>query len=186
MHEPGFFERLALAFGTFFKLLFDASYAAKVKRADTPQLVDPTQPPRLQQKPASEPPVVKTHDHASALHLLAVLQRDGRFVDFLQEDIATYGDADVGAAVRVVHEGCRKVLNQYFALEPLRTESEGASVSVDKGFDPAAIRLTGNVTGEPPFKGALRHHGWRAGHVTLPPPPAGHDPKIVSPAEVEL
>lgn len=123
---------------------------------------------------------------AGALHVLALLQRDGRLVDFLQEDIAGAGDADVGAAARVVHSGCRKALQQYFTLEPVRSESEGAGVTVDKGFDPNLIRLSGNVAGEPPFKGKLAHAGWRAKDVKLPDRPAAVDARVVAPAEVEI
>jgi hypothetical protein len=118
------------------------------------------------------------------VRLLALLQRDGRLVDFLQEDISSYGDADVGAAARVVHDGCAKSLNEYLTLEPLRTEAEGARITLPAGFDPSAVRLTGNVAGQPPFTGALRHHGWKVASVQLPTGDA--DVTVVAPAEVEL
>jgi hypothetical protein len=124
--------------------------------------------------------------HASGLFLLSMLQREGRFIDFIQEDVASFPDADVGAAARVVHEGCRKVVRQYLSIEPVLPQREGDPVEVPKGFDASRIRLTGNVAGQPPFKGALKHHGWAAKSVTLPPPPKALDPKILAPAEVEL
>ncbi len=123
---------------------------------------------------------------AAALFFLSILQREGRLIDFLQEDVATFSDADVGAAARVVHEGCRKVLKQYLPLEPVLRESEGASVTVPAGFDANRYRLTGNVTGTAPFKGSLKHHGWVASEVKLPPPPSSLDVKVIAPAEVEL
>jgi hypothetical protein len=124
--------------------------------------------------------------HAPGLFLLSMLQREGRFVDFLQEDVAGYSDEQVGAAARVVHEGCRKVVRQYLNIEPVLAQEEGATVDVPAGFDANRIRLTGNVAGAPPFKGALKHHGWAAKDVKLPAPPAALDPKILAPAEVEL
>jgi hypothetical protein len=117
---------------------------------------------------------------------LAVLQREGRLVDFLREDLAAYSDAQVGAAVRSIHASCRKVLDEHLALEPVRSEDEGTRVVIDNGFDASAVRLTGNVSGKPPFRGVLRHRGWRTRRVELPADAAGQDPSIVAPAEVEI
>jgi len=125
-------------------------------------------------------------DPDAAVQLLAVLQRDGRLVDFLREDIQSYDDAQVGAAVRTIHEACRQVLTEHVQLEPVLTGREGDEVTISEGFDPSAIRLTGNVSGRPPFRGSLRHAGWRASQVKLPDQPPGQDPRIVSPAEVEI
>ena len=122
----------------------------------------------------------------AALHLLAIFQRDGRFVDFLQEDVAGFSDADIGGAARLVHQGCQKALQQYFVLKPIRDEEEESAVVIEEGFDPAAIRLTGNVTGTPPYKGTLAHAGWRAVEVNLPSLPGDADVRIIAPAEVEL
>jgi len=122
----------------------------------------------------------------TALQLLSVLQREGRLVDFIEEDLTGFPDAAVGAAARTVHAGCKRAIQELFRLEPVLVEPEGATVEVAPGFDPAAVRLTGNVVGKPPFRGSLRHHGWRARDVKLPPPPDGIDPAIVAPAEVEL
>ena len=132
------------------------------------------------------PPKTPFEEQAPALHLLSILQRDGRFVDFLQEDVAGFSDAEVGAAARIVHEGCRTAFKQYVTLEPVRKEQEGAPVTVEKGFDPGLVRLSGNVVGEPPYKGKLAHAGWRVKTVNLPARPATFDPAIVAPAEVEL
>jgi hypothetical protein len=121
-----------------------------------------------------------------ALHMLAILQREGRLLDFLGEDIASLKDADIGAAVRLVHQGCKKALGQYVVLKPVRGEAEGSAVVVDKGFDPHTVRLAGDVKGEPPFKGTLTHAGWQAVEVKLPERPAFVDARIVAPAEVEV
>ena len=136
--------------------------------------------------PVVEAPKPVENPHASGLFLLSMLQREGRFVDFVQEDVAGFSDEQVGAAARVVHDGCRKVVKQYLAIEPVLAQEEGATVDVPAGFDANRIRLTGNVAGTGPFKGALKHHGWAAKNVTLPAPPAALDPKILAPAEVEL
>lgn len=121
-----------------------------------------------------------------AIALLAVLQREGRLVDFLREDISAYSDAQVGAAARSIHACCRKALDEHLLLEPVRTEDEGARIVVPNGFDPSAIRLTGRVGGKPPFRGVLRHRGWRTKQVELPTDPAGQDLSIIAPAEVEI
>ena len=119
--------------------------------------------------------------------MLAVLQRDGRLVDFLQEDIDGYADAQVGAAVRDIHRGCRKALKDYLTVEPVLHDAEEATVTVPANFDPATIRLSGNVAGSPPFKGVLKHHGWRVKSVHLPVMPGARDDfAVLAPAEVEI
>jgi hypothetical protein len=130
--------------------------------------------------PARTPP-----PETAALALLAALQEEGRLVDFLTEDIAPYSDAQVGAAVRDIQAKCRKALESCVKLEPILRGAEDDPVTIETGFDPAAVRLTGNVTGGPPFRGVLRHAGWRATAVTLSPRP-GHDAHVIAPAEVEL
>ena len=123
---------------------------------------------------------------APALRLLAVLQQEGRLIDFLQENLDDYSDSQVGAAVRSIHAGCRKALSERITFERIRPEEDGSSVQVDAGFDPAAVRLIGNVTGSAPFRGTLAHGGWRAVKVSLPESPGNVDATIVAPAEVEV
>jgi hypothetical protein len=120
------------------------------------------------------------------LHLLAVLQRQGRLVDFLFEDLDVYEDAQIGAAVRGIHENCRKVVAKNLSLEAVIDGTEGEEVTIEKGFDPAAVKLTGNVTGEPPFKGLLRHRGWRTDKIELPVLSDTQDAAVIAPAEVEI
>ncbi|HSQ01494.1 MAG TPA: DUF2760 domain-containing protein [Candidatus Dormibacteraeota bacterium] len=120
-----------------------------------------------------------------ALRLLALLQKEGRLVDFLEEDIQPYTDAQVGAAVRAIHDGCRKALHERMEITRIYAEDDGAAVEVASGFDPATVRLTGNVHGRPPFRGVLQHGGWRATHVALPKT-AGVDVAVLAPAEVEI
>ena len=124
--------------------------------------------------------------NASALRLLTLLQQDGRFLDFISEDIDGYSDEQVGGAVRSIHAGCRKALQERVQIERVMADEDGSTVVVESGFDPAAVRLTGNVAGTPPFRGTLQHGGWRATKVTLPESPGGADPHIIAPAEVEI
>jgi hypothetical protein len=135
-------------------------------------------------EPALVPPPAEP-DAAPVLRMLGMLQEQGRLVDFLSEDLAPYSDEQIGAAARGIHEGCRKALREHVALEPVLRGSEGETVMVDPGFDPAAIRLTGNVSGAPPFRGVLRHAGWRVTRATLPTR-GGADVHVIAPAEVEI
>ncbi|HYF50122.1 MAG TPA: DUF2760 domain-containing protein [Planctomycetota bacterium] len=125
-------------------------------------------------------------DTHGPVQLLALLQQDGRLVDFLQENIDSFEDDQIGAAVREIHAKCRKALAKYCTLEPVRTEKEGETVSLGGGFDPSAIRVTGRVTEKAPMFGTLRHRGWKAVKVELPQRPSGADPTIVMAAEVEV
>ncbi len=185
--DPSFFTRLALAFAAFFRVLFNAPYAGRVARLQAPE---PTaQPPKAPEvEPAKKPeaPALRAAPTDSALQLLGLLQREGRLIDFIQEDVASFSDAEIGAAARVVHESVRKALREHLTLERVRSEAEGAHVSVAKGFLPSELRLTGNVVGEPPFSGTLTHAGWRVTRFELPKLSEGHVLSVIAPAEVEL
>jgi hypothetical protein len=142
-------------------------------------ITQPEPPPRM------EPPAPPSE--AAAVQMLAILQREGRLVDFLQENLSVYEDAQIGAAVRNIHEGSKKALMDHVKLEPVYSEEEGSRVTVESGFDTHAVRLTGNVTGDPPFTGTLRHRGWRVIQLDLPQQTPGDDEEmIVAPAEVEV
>jgi len=134
---------------------------------------------------AATPETVADPANSGALRMLALLQQEGRLIDFLEEDIEPYGDAQVGAAVRAIHAGCRNALHQRMRIERIYTQEDGAAVEVPPGFDAAAVRLTGNVHGEPPFHGVLHHGGWRVASVTLPKS-GGVDVAVLAPAEVEV
>ena len=180
--RPSLLSRIAIAFGAFFDVLGDADAALRVQAARDGALPAPL--PTTAPVPAA-PPLKEARPDA-ALQLLALLQRDARLIDFVQEDLAGHADADIGVAARLVHEGCRKVLREHFTLVPVRAETEGSSVTLDAGFDAAAVRLTGNVVGQAPFRGTLSHRGWRATEVRLPKTAAGHAADVLAQAEVEL
>ncbi|WNG28871.1 DUF2760 domain-containing protein [Cystobacter fuscus] len=186
-----FFARLWLALVCFWRIWLDRSFAQAVlpvREADRAGKL-PAGPPVPEPTPAKPPPPAAPppeREHASALQFLAMLQREGRLVDFLQEDVAAFPDEDVGAAARIVHEGCRKVLRQYLAVEPVLPQNEGDTVQVPAGFDAQRIRLTGNVAGQPPYSGSLKHKGWVITSVTFPSTSPALDPRVLAPAEVEL
>ena len=163
--------RLGLAVRAYFKVLGSAEVAKKVEPLIAPVAPEPAKAPKLSGEP---------------LRLLALLQREGRLLDFLLEDISAAADEQVGAGVRDIHKKSQAVLKEHLTLEPVLAGQEEATVEVAAGFDPSAVRLTGNVTGQPPFKGVLKHHGWRAKAYKLPAPPTGVDELVVAPAEVEL
>ncbi len=131
-------------------------------------------------------PKLKTSTPEAALQLLSLLQQEARFIDFMQEDLKGYADADIGAAARVIHEGGQKVLNEYFSFAPVRTEEEETRITLPQGFNASEVRLTGNVVGEAPFNGTLIHRGWKVTEVKLPKLAEGHDAHIIAAAEVEL
>lgn len=192
MTEPNvsLLGRLSLAFGTFFSILGDRDFAASVLRvrtgvAPTPAPA-PAAAPVAKPAPAPAPVVIKEATPEAALQLLGLLQRDARFIDFVEEDIAKYSDADIGAAARLVHDGCRATLREHFTIQPVRDEAEGSRVTINEGFDATAIRLTGNVVGKAPFSGSISHRGWRVADVRLPKLTQSHDATVLAPAEVEL
>lgn len=144
----------------------DAAFAARAE-----QLFVPPPPP----KPSAEP-----------VRILGILQREARLLDFLMENIQAYEDAQIGASVRDIHAKAQAAIRKHVVLEPVLPNEEGSTVTVQTGFDPSAIRLVGNVTGNPPFKGTLQHAGWRARSIDVPKPPEGVDDFVLMPAEVEL
>ncbi|MEM5430203.1 DUF2760 domain-containing protein [Cupriavidus oxalaticus] len=184
-----FFGRVSLAVGTFFAILGDGQLAASIKRLRSGETAAPAAPaPVAAPVPAAGPavPALKEASPVAALQLLGLLQRDARFVDFVEEDIAGYSDTEIGAAARLVHDGCRAVLREHFTIRPVREEAEGSRVTVADGFDATAIRLTGNVVGNAPFHGSISHRGWKVDEVRLPRVAERHDATVIAPAEVEL
>ncbi len=165
----GSLARVGLATKGFFRILGDAATAAKIAPLLGPP--EPAKPPRLSGVP---------------LRLLSILQRESRLLDFLLEDISGASDDQVGAGVRALHAKAQSVIKERLTLVPVLSGEEETTVTVPAGFDPSAISVTGNVAGQPPFKGVLKHRGWRVTDYKLPTPPEGQDDLVVFPAEVEL
>ncbi|HKQ71704.1 MAG TPA: DUF2760 domain-containing protein [Polyangiaceae bacterium] len=180
--------RLWFAWVCFFRVLFGAEFAAHVWALGAGAAPDRLAPSATSVAPKAvanaSPPAASSS--APALQLLALLQREGRLIDFLKQDIAAFSDNDVGAAARIVHDGCRKALDGHARIDPIRSEPEGQSLELLQGYDASEVKLTGQVQGQPPYRGTLRHRGWRATDVSLPVAVAGHNSSILAPAEVEL
>ncbi|HUS65311.1 MAG TPA: DUF2760 domain-containing protein [Kofleriaceae bacterium] len=196
-------SRFSLAFRCFFKLLFGGSLPTDAVKylpegaKPAAALREPPQPkvaakpePKKEETPARPAPRptsdLQTNHRDGALALLALLQREGRLVDFLREGLESYSDGDIGVAVRDIHRGCKKVIDEHFQLEAVMPGEEDSKVKVPPGFDPTEVRLIGKVSGEPPFTGTLRHHGWRVTEVKLPTLTDGVDRRVLAPAEVEI
>ncbi len=177
--------RLWFAWLCFFRVLFDGAFARRAWSAREPAQLPPGPGP-VAALPGATPEPAKPAPPVPALQLLSLFQREGRLVDFLQQDIASFPDAEVGAAARVVHGGCRKALHDHVTIEPVRAEGEGAKVVLQAGFAPDEVKLTGGVGGQPPYAGVLRHRGWRATRLDLPEIVGEHDARVLAPAEVEL
>jgi hypothetical protein len=189
-------SRIALAFSCFFRLLFQGRLPDAAAAFLAPEALPqpPALPPPPEDQPAaapSRPPAARAAGSTElrdegALLLLSLLQREGRLVDFLRESLDGHDDAAIGAAVREIHHGCKKVLDDHFRIEPVMPGQEDAPVTVPRGFDPGEVRLVGKVDGGPPFKGTLVHHGWRALGATLPALSEGIDRRVLAPAEVRV
>ena len=205
MNKPSFGQRIALAFSAFFRILFDGVFAGRVLASTQSDAVvhsvetDPVKeaderPAELDTMPVApmdasthtEPMITSVSLDRKALQLVGALQREGRFVDFIMQDLTHHADDEIGAVARVVHGGCRTVLQRYMSIEAVWPGDEGSRVTVDDGFDRQRISLTGNVVGEPPFTGTLEHAGWYASQVDLPDLTDAADPFVLMPAEIEL
>jgi len=187
----GFWTRLSFAFRSFFAILSNAEIPQDVASALINPVAEVTPgsgtaaPSAAPRSKTVDTPVAESVDRA--VQMLGLLQRDGRLIDFLVEDVTPFPDAQLGAAVRSIHTSCRQVLERYVELSPVIDSDEDQPVTVPAGFDPAAIKLVGNVAGKPPLRGVLRHRGWRVKKVTLPSLPQGSTGRaIVAPAEVEI
>jgi hypothetical protein len=172
-------NRIVLAFRSFFGLLFHGRLSDQVVTtlglSKAGAAVVPAEP---------QAPPARTTD--GALQLLAILQRDSRLVDFLMEDISAYSDDQIGAAVRELHDQARQSLLRYVRLTPVIDGVENTRTTLPGGkADPTTVKFVGNVPAQPPNAGLLRHKGWRADHVELPPAPKdGVD--VIAPAEIEI
>jgi len=173
-------SRIVLAFRSFFSILFSGTLSSSA-------LVELglTKREAAAPKPAASAPAPAVRPADGALQLLALLQRDSRLLDFLMEDIATYSDDQIGAAVRELHDQCRDSLARYVTLQPVIDGVEG-TFSKAPSSDPNVVKFVGNVPAKPPAGGTLRHKGWKAAKVDLPPLAARQDAAIIAPAEIEV
>jgi hypothetical protein len=169
-----------LLIGLFLWLLLRRPVARHMQEEIRPQRVEQRPPPEEVGKEETEA------DKRIFVHLLSALQREGRLMDFFSENLTQYQDAQIGAAVRNIHENCKKTLDKYLAPQAVLEQQEGDEITLERDFDPNSVKLIGNVTGQPPFKGTVRHRGWRARKFELPALSGHQDPAIIAPAEVEV
>jgi hypothetical protein len=188
--ERKFMNRLELAIRTFFWIFFNKRFAERIepyfveekKTLVQDETLNVVKAPTAVQATVPPQPV-----RSEAVQIVSLLQREGRLVDFLKEPIDAYSDAQIGAAVRDIHRDCGSVLQRVFALEPAIDKAEGEKLDVLPGFDPEKYRLSGNVSGKPPYQGTVRHHGWKATQCELPVWRGAEEAKmIVAPAEIEI
>ena len=177
-------RRISLAFRCFVSLLFRGRLSASLIAALglTRRSASGAAPAP---KPATEPPASAVRTTDGALQMLSILQRDARLVDFLMEDIASYSDDQVGAAVRELHDQCRDAIARYITLQPVIDGVEGTFTQAPSK-DPNVVRFIGNVPAKPPSGGVLRHKGWRAAKIDLPALGAKQDFTVLAPAEIEI
>jgi hypothetical protein len=178
--------RLWLALRAFFRILFNQTSAEQARRL----LLEgpPAEQPQTKAEPAkpATPAPVKPQ-RSDALTLLAALQREARLVDFLKEPLDGFSDAEVGAVARNVHRDCGKVVERWFGVAPILNQEDGAPVELPAGFDAGRYRLTGQVSGEPPYRGRLVHHGWEATRCETPTWTGSADAaRVIAPVEVEI
>ncbi len=155
----------------------DAAFAAKLKAILAGADIKPIEPP----KPLKA--------SGAALRMLAILQAEARLVDFLMEDIqgTTKEQLEqIGSAVLKVHKDAQNALKHHAVIETILSGNEGDTTTVPKGFDPSAIRVVGNVTGEPPFTGQIQHPGWRVKQLKVSALPESADEFVLQPAEVQI
>ncbi len=180
---------LVVATKAFFKLMFNRELSDSFQQlVDGKALPAPkTETKAVASQPKPKPAAPPKPSRNDAISLLAALQREARLIDLVSESLGDYSDEQVGAAAREVLEESGKVIHRMFALAPISSAEDGSEISTPESFDPAEYRLTGNVTGEPPFKGQLAHHGWKATKCEVPAwngsSKANH---IVAPVEIEI
>ena len=179
--------RIFQAISVFFKVLFDRDFAARLQRLESGEELPAPSKIEALPKAVTPPAQPKPLARNDAITLLATLQREARFVDIVMEPLGDYTDAQVGAATRDVLRDCGQTLERLFAIRPVVDAEEGAAHEAPANVDAARYRLTGNVTGEPPHRGQLVHHGWQATHCELPGWSGSDDAAmIVAPVELEL
>ncbi|WP_373501098.1 DUF2760 domain-containing protein [Desulfococcus sp.] len=179
---------LALGFAVLLWLCLRLSFSGALRKAGGASAERP--PSDVSARKAApevfDPATLRMNQERLYLHLFSLLQREGRLMDFLAEEIEGYTDGDIGAAARNIHENCRKIVDKYIVPQSILSDEEDSEITIAPGFDPNAVKLTGNVTGNPPFKGILRHKGWKAEKIGMPTLSGDRDPRIIAPAEVEI
>ncbi len=179
-------RRLLLSVRVFFKILFGKEFAEQAEALLEGPVQIPAAPAQSPSAAARVPSPPKSA-RSEAITLLATLQREARFVDLVQEPLGDFSDEQIGAAARDVLRSCGEVLRRTFDLQPVVQEAENSVVETPASLGAGRYRLTGNVVGDPPFRGRLVHHGWEARKCELASWSGEAEAiRVVAPAEVEL
>lgn len=187
---------LGLALGAFLKCLFNKDFSREVKelalqrkrgeKSKTPVAEKSKKVvQKAEAKEKKEPKTEKDLYSYGAAHLLADMQKEGRLIDFLNENLREYSDEEIGSSVRSIHEGCKKVLDSTLTMEKIVDQEEESTYRVNKGYDAKSVRLTGRVGDVYPMKGTLIHPGWKVKNIKLTEKD-DQVKKILAPAEVEV
>ena len=128
-------------------------------------------------------------DEQAVVQFIRNLQKRGRFLDFIMADIHKLPDPQVGSAARVVHQGVRDLMNDYFAVKPIAVADEGSLVEVPKDELGQSYQLLQSRSDELPTQGRLVHKGWQATHFKLPQSQKLEETKdklVLAPAEIDV
>ncbi|MBR7888586.1 DUF2760 domain-containing protein [Marinomonas sp. A79] len=193
MKPVSFIPRFFGAFGQFFKYIASGDYAARCQAAGQGQLFAFEAEPKVITETVEVireievAALVLDSVNADGAHqLLQLLQQEARFIDFIQESIDDYSDADVGAASRQIHSGCAKVIKQHFTIDVVNAATENSRVEVPADYDAKQIKLEGRVEGKGPYAGTLIHPGWKVTETRLPKVSNTDSLTVLAPAEVEV
>ncbi len=164
------------------------SFSQRLKAFFTGKVSTKPQPQKIEEKNQTHTQKVtsKNQNTDSAVSLISLLQKHGRLIDFIFEDIDSYSDEEVGAGVRIVHEGCQKVLKEHITVTPIQKEKEETEITISEQVNPAKLKLTGNLNAQLPFKGILIHRGWEVTGINLPEILNKENSNIICPAEVDV
>lgn len=121
----------------------------------------------------------------AAYQILYLLQKEGRLIDMLHENIDDYDDETLGGAFRKLHEDLQELIKERFILEPVLNEEEGNTITLDS-IDPDSVKVSGKVPAEGPFTGELIHKGWRLKECKLPEMVDGWKGDVIAQAEIEI
>lgn len=148
-------------------------------------------------KKEEEPPASATtitaeqSSEAAVVQFVARLQEKGRFLDFIMDDIAAYDNESVGAAARIVHQGCCEVIHDSFTIETIFGGEELEELTLADNYDSHLFRLVGNVPESAPYEGHVLHRGWKTTRVNLSHVVKSEEQidiarSILAPADVEI
>ena len=172
------------AFRAFWRVLTGKEYSYTPALLDTDEEIEEQSGQTLKISKTGETKSLKDAFNDGAVYTLVLLQREGRLIDFLKEDIDGFTDEQVGAAVRQIHRGARKVIDNNFEVLPIFEKSEGNEVIVDADYDHSKVTIIGELPEVAPYRGLLQHKGWIAMKVELPERVGKVNSRVVYPAEV--